>query len=412
MTEHPHLLHLEDDPIDVELVRLRLEADGLRCTIHAVQTRRDFRSALAAGGIDLVLADYRLPGFDGMEALSMVKEIAPDLPFVLVSGFIGEESAVEVLKSGATDYILKDRMSRLAPAVRRALDEARTGREARVARELATRSQKMEIFAQLAGGLAHDFNNILTVIAANCGLLLEKLPARSAAHSYAEQAESAAEKASALVRQLLVFSRHESPAPVEFDLNELVDTSQKLLRRLLPKMTALHVCPAPSGLVIVADPGRVEQVLMNLVLNARDAMPDGGTIEVATGRVALDSGDPGLPPGNLVSLSVTDTGTGMTDEVKARLFEPFFTTKPPGAGTGLGLITCQRIITEAGGRILASSEPGKGSTFTVLLPAAAVRERPVRVLASRTALPEEGKNGLAEPGDGKRLSKKPGVLDA
>lgn len=370
MTEQPHILHLEDDPIDVELVRLRLEADGLRCTIHSVRTRGDFRSALAAGGIDLVLADYRLPGFDGMEALAMVKEIAPDLPFVLVSGFIGEESAVEVLKSGATDYILKDRMSRLAPAVRRALDEARVAREGLLARELATRSQKMEVFAQLAGGLAHDFNNILTVIMANCGILLTKLPPKSAAHGYAKQAESAAEKASVLVRQLLVFSRHESPAPVACDLNDLVDHSQKLLRRLLPRKTSLHLSLAPKPLLIVADPGRVEQVLMNLVLNARDAMPDGGPIEVTTGRVALDSGDPSLPPGELASLTVADSGTGMTDEVKARLFEPFFTTKPSGAGTGLGLVTCQRIIAEAGGRILAASELGKGSTFTVLLPAA------------------------------------------
>ena len=363
-----NILLVEDDAIEVEMIRLRLENDQIPCSLHVVHTRAEFSAAMEIGGIDIVLADYSIPGFDGMEALAIARERWKELPFIMISGIVGEESAVDALKSGATDYIMKDRMSRLGPSVKRAIDEIEARRESRNLREQATRAQKMEIFGHLAGGLAHDFNNILTVIMANSGLILQKLQPGSPIQQYAEQIEHSAGRASALVRQLLIFSRHEPLQPVVLDLNNIVEGTLKLLHRLLPETIELKVAASPHAAHIQADRGCVEQVLMNLVINARDALPTGGKITLATGRVSME-GENAVPGGeHYISLTVSDTGFGMTEAIKARLFEPFFTTKPEGVGTGLGLVTCQRIISEIGGCILAESEQGKGTTFTILIP--------------------------------------------
>ena len=169
------ILHLEDDPLDAELILRRLEADGLDCQIDRVETEAAFLQALERGGVDLVLADFSRPGADGMEALRLARQVKPDLPFLIVSGVIGEEAAVDSLQNGATDYILKDRLSRLTPAVRRALDEAALRRDRESLGDQLTRAQKLEIFGELAGGVAHDYNNILTIIMANSGLLMSGL---------------------------------------------------------------------------------------------------------------------------------------------------------------------------------------------------------------------------------------------
>ena len=367
-TELSNILLVEDDTIEIEMIRLRLEHDHVPCLLQVVHTRADFSAAMEAGGIDIVLSDYSVPGFDGMEALAIVRDRWKDLPFIMMSGVVGEETAVDALKGGATDYILKDRMSRLSPSVKRALEEIKARRESRNLREQATRAQKVEIFGHLAGGLAHDFNNILTVIMANSGLILQKLQPGSPIKQYAEQIEHSSGRASALVRQLLIFSRHEPLQPLVLDLNDVVEGTRKLLQRLLPETIELNVIRGYSSAHIQADRGCIEQVLMNLVINARDALPMGGKITLTTGRIAMEGENSGPGGEHYISLAVSDTGIGMTEATKARLFEPFFTTKPEGVGTGLGLVTCQRIISEVGGCILASSELNKGTTFTVLIP--------------------------------------------
>lgn len=357
------ILHLEDDPLDAELILRRLEADGLNCQIERVDTEAAFLQALERGGVDLVLADFSLPGADGMEALQLARQVKPDVPFLIVSGVIGEEVAVDSLHNGATDYILKDRLSRLTPAVRRALDEAALRRDRKSLGDQLTRAQKLEIFGELAGGVAHDYNNILTIIMANSGLLMAGLAEGTRLHKHASQIEYACAQAASLTSQLLVFSRDRGRDAAVLDLNGIVQNAESMLARLLPENVELAVAASDGALRITADRGDLEQVLINLVLNARDAICSHGTIRIETGRIQKDSQA-------LVFLKVRDNGAGMTRQVKARVFEPFFTTKPEGSGTGLGLATCRRLVESMEGEITVKSQPRRGTEFTILLPAA------------------------------------------
>jgi nitrogen-specific signal transduction histidine kinase/ActR/RegA family two-component response regulator len=270
---------------------------------------------------------------------------------------------VDSLHNGATDYILKGRLSRLTPAVRRALDEAALRRDRESLGDQLTRSQKLEIFGELAGGVAHDYNNILTIIMANSGLLLAGLAEGTRLHKHASQIEYACAQAASLTRQLLVFSRDRGRDAAVLDLNSIVQNAESMLARLLPENVELSVSPSADSLHITADRGDLEQVLINLVLNARDAIRSHGMIRIETGRIQKDGQE-------LVFLKVRDNGAGMTREVKARVFEPFFTTKPEGSGTGLGLATCRRLIQSMDGQITVKSQPGRGTEFRILLPAA------------------------------------------
>ena len=360
-----HILHLEDDPLDTELIRRRLVQDDLNCEIERVENEADFSAALERGGVDLVLADVSLPGYDGMEALKLVHSISPGLPFILFSGVIGEESAVQALKGGATDYVLKDRPSRLAPAIRRAVEEVRLVKEEKSLGIQLTRAQKLEVFGELAGGIAHDFNNILTIIMANCGLLTASLKKTNRLYKYASHIEYATEHAAALTRQLLLFSRREIHEPVTLALNEVVKNTERLLRRLIPESIELSVSTASEPLYVKVDRNDIEQVLINLVMNARDAIPHDGWITISTGVM---QGAAGNDPNGNCYVKVADTGGGISEAVRSHLFEPFFTTKPEGAGTGLGLATCHRLIAAAGGRIDVESEVGHGSVFTIQIP--------------------------------------------
>jgi two-component system, cell cycle sensor histidine kinase and response regulator CckA len=366
------ILHLEDDPNDVELVHSMLEDGGIHCQTTTVQTRPDFAAALARGETDLVISDFALPAFDGLSALDMTRAQYPELPFIIVSGTLGEELAIESLKRGATDYVLKERLSRLVPAVIRARKEAEERSQRRRLEAQFIEAQKMEVIGQLAGGVAHDFNNIIAIIMGYSDLMMLKLGPNDALKGNLEAIRMAAERAAGLTRQLLVFSRKQTVQPVVLDLSEVVSGMEKMLQRLIDENIELTFTLGAETGRIKADPGYVGQVLMNLVVNARDAMPHGGKLSVATGNVTLDEHyarlHAGVTPGNYVIFSVSDTGTGMSDEVQARLFEAFFTTKPKGKGTGLGLVTCQTIVQQSGGHMDVASEVGKGTTFQVYFP--------------------------------------------
>jgi signal transduction histidine kinase len=254
-------------------------------------------------------------------------------------------------------------------------------------------AQKMEVIGQLAGGVAHDFNNILGVIIGYSDLITADLGADSPLRQCTEEIRHATERAAGLTRQLLIFSRKQTVQPVVLDLNDAVKNLNKMLRRLIDEHIEMTIVPGKQTGHVKADPGYVGQVLMNLVVNARDAMPNGGKLTIATNNVTLDENyspggtgvdnatsqvgsiipqgkhkHPGAIPGDYVMLSVSDTGVGMTEEVKARLFEAFFTTKPLGKGTGLGLATCQTIVQQSGGHIDVDSEVGKGTTFKIYFP--------------------------------------------
>ena len=366
------ILHLEDDPNDAALVQSTLEAEGIPCTTTRVENPEDFVATLERGGIDLILSDFSLPAFDGIAAMQIVRARWPALPVILVSGTLGEELAVDSLKSGATDYVLKERLFRLAPAVRRAMRDVEARAECQELKAQFIEAQKMEEIGQLAGGVAHDFNNILAVIMGYTDLITLDLVPESPLRKYTEEIRHASERAAGLTRQLLVFSRKQTVQPVALDLNDVVKDLDKMLRRILDENIEMTLIPNNQIGHVMADSGYIGQVLMNLVVNARDAMPTGGKLTIAINNVTLDENyartHTDATPGDFVMLSVNDTGIGMTDEVKARLFEAFFTTKAFGKGTGLGLATCQTIVQQSGGHIDVQSELGKGTTFKIYFP--------------------------------------------
>jgi PAS domain S-box-containing protein len=233
-------------------------------------------------------------------------------------------------------------------------------------------AQKVEAVGRLAGGVAHDFNNILTAINGYTELLLRKLHPEDARFRLAEQIRKSADRASGLTRQLLAFSRKQALQPRILNLSNVVTDVEKMLRRLIGEDVELHTIRGASVGNVRADPAQIEQVIMNLAVNARDAMPNGGKLIIEVARATLHEdyarqyGD--VEPGEYVLLSVTDTGSGMTEHVRAHIFEPFFTTKPQGKGTGLGLATCYGIVKQSGGHIDVVTELGKGTTFKVYLP--------------------------------------------
>lgn len=495
-----HILHLEDNLNDAALVQATLKSEGISCALTRVQTRADFVAALERGDSDLIIADFSLPAFDGLAALEITQKHCPEVPFILVSGTIGEEVAVTAMRSGAADYLLKDRLTRLGQAVSHAmeqsslrkerdraeeamqqsehkyrhlfeslsqaaflieaksrriidtnlcaekllgrtrteilgmqeaelfpanqasdscgklasvgmhgeseLDEAKVqskdgiaipvrvslapielyGRdlvlalmtditervERRKLEEQLIQAQKMEVVGHLAGGVAHDFNNILSVIFGYTDLMMEEFKSDHTVCNYAEEVRYAADRAAALTRQLLIFSRKEAIHAAVLDPNQLIKGLDKMLRRLINENVELTIELGEQIGRIKADSGHFGQVLMNLVVNARDALPNGGRISIQTSKISLDENYAqehlGVVPGEYVAISVTDTGIGMSEEVKAQLFKPFFTTKPKDKGTGLGLATCQTIVNHSGGHIGVQSEVEKGTTFRVYFP--------------------------------------------
>ena len=506
------ILHLEDEPDYSDLVRSLLETHGLQPQLVLASNRADFEAALSDQSYDLILADYRLPAFDGLQALKYVRERTPETPFLLVSGTIGEQAAIESLKAGATDYVLKHWPERLVPAILRAVQESHE-RQQRVraetelmrhekyfraltensldvltilsreavflyntpsvkrllgyepnaligksafdlvhlddlttvvrafntalhqpersvvldfrfqhqdgswrhletvgqsrlsdpdiagvvvnVRDITDRkraetelhesetvqrrlehqlrqSQKMEAIGQLAGGVAHDFNNILTVIHGHASLLLAGGSLADASARSAQQIVQAAERAASLTRQLLTFSRRQVMQPQPLDMNEAVCNMTQLLSRILGEDIALQLNYYPQPALVQADASMIEQVLLNLAINSRDAMPNGGQLAI---RISVQDVDERYSAthtearvGRFVRLSVADTGCGISPESVSRIFEPFFTTKEVGKGTGLGLATVYGIVKQHQGWLEVETEPGKGTMFRVFLP--------------------------------------------
>jgi PAS domain S-box-containing protein len=647
MKEKLRILHLEDDRIHIDLARALLAEDGIDCDFAVVATEKDFAAALDTDKFDLVLADFTLPGFDGMMALAMVRERFPDLPFIFLTGTMGEEIAIDAMKCGATDYVLKNRLSRLAPAVKRALAEVgeRFGRKKteealrrsneklrqsnemsraliqasplaiflldkdsrvqvwnpaaerifgwsagdvlgkplpivpsdqeeefsrtctwilqgqlmirkelqleskdgvtidislhsapvsnsmgkapsilamcaditerkRIDRQLLRseqkfrtafedaavgmcltgidhrflvvnrslcnmlgytmeelltmnwiettlpedlekclkweagqvageghsasmeqrylhkdgrivwgmvskvllrddagapsyfinqlqditelkclelklhHSQKMEALGTLTGGIAHDFNNVLTAIIGYGSLLEMKLDESDPSRQFVEYILTAADRAASLTQSLLTFGRKQDLETHVVNLSDIVQGVEKFLLRLLREDIELRTTISDEVCMVLADAGQIEQVLMNLATNARDAMQNGGKLAIATsmidiGRDFVATHGYGTP-GRYALLTVTDTGNGMNEETKSRIFEPFFTTKEVGRGTGLGLSMAYGIVKSHNGYITCYSEPGEGTTFRVYLPAVDAMAEPLSESSAET----------------------------
>ena len=485
------ILLLEDVWADAELVKAELRKAGLVFTARRVTTEPEFERALREFRPDLIIADHNLPQFNGAAALAIARQMALAAPFILLTGSLDEETAVAYMKAGAADYILKDRLARLGPAVRAALDRKRmkqqldereeyfrslieqamdiiavldpegalryaspsvlpllgyapedlvglsifalvhpddvdvtlrvfsegvaTGKGGRLlelrlrhkdgtfrhleaigryllddplvqgvvinARDVTERraleqrflqAQKMEAVGRLAGGVAHDFNNLLTAILGYADLLLYGLPTLSPLRPDLEEIRRAADRAGALTRQLLAFSRKQVLEMRVLDLNELVADVDKMLRRLLGEDIDVLTRLGSALGAVRADAGQLEQVIVNLAVNARDAMPEGGKLTIETRNAELDDSyvreHVPVQPGRYVMLAVSDSGIGMSAETLSHVFEPFFTTKEPGKGTGLGLATVYGIVKQSGGHVWCYSERGAGTTFKVYLP--------------------------------------------
>jgi two-component system, cell cycle sensor histidine kinase and response regulator CckA len=521
MSEVLRVLQVEDAESDAALMIRLLERSGYSVRAERVEDAEQMREALARQDWDVVTADYQLPQFDAAGALRILQECKRDIPFIVVSGAIGEDRAVEMMRSGAQDYVLKDRIARLAPAIQREIREARSRRERRLAEEgfrerkewlaLAVevtqlgmfdfypqsgtlilsegghrhfglapdveassetiisglhpedrervngfvrkalnpesggeftadyraigitdkverwlsaqgraffdsegkpirfvgvtmditqrkrleeqfrQAQKLEGVGRLAGGIAHDFNNLLTVIAGYSQMTLDALPVFHPLRTNVEHVLEAAQRAANLTRQLLAFSRRQPSRTETIVLNELVASIQNMLERLIGEDVSLVVRLDPVADAICADAGHIEQVIMNLVVNARDAMPDGGKLIIETSHQVVEEryglAESDLAPGEYAALTVSDTGTGISAEVRAHIFDPFFTTKQPGKGTGLGLSTVYGIVKQCGGSISVYSEPGLGAKFTILLPAKVAGPREAAASAAAPVRP-------------------------
>ncbi|HTP64097.1 MAG TPA: response regulator [Geobacteraceae bacterium] len=497
-----NVLIVEDSEDDTLLLLRKLRKSGYETCHRVVDTPESMKKALSGKEWDVVIADNTTPGFSGTTALKIFKESGINLPFIIVSGKIGEETAVGLMKAGAYDYVVKGRLERLVPAIERGMQEAaerRMLKEAETAlRESEARyrsllesvtdyiytvhlesgqpvssfhgpgcrtvtgfepedfssdpllwyrmvheedrpavleqakkvmsghssplehriihkdgdirwvrntpvlrsdtrghiraydglisditerknlenqlrhAQKIEAIGTLAGGIAHDFNNIITAINGYGTILEMNLAKDDPLLAHVEAVLVAADRAAELTRSLLTFSRKQEIEPRPLLLNEIVTRSEKLLRRLIREDIELKVNLTADNLTVMADTAQIEQVLMNLVTNARDAMPRGGVIRIATAATWLDQDFIKLhgygEPGGYALLSFEDNGSGMEEKTRQRIFEPFFTTKDSGSGTGLGLAVCYGIIKRHKGYITCSGGSGKGTIFNLYLP--------------------------------------------
>jgi PAS domain S-box-containing protein len=500
---------VEDTETDAKLVVRELQRMGCLVESERVETAEAMRAALERQPWDVVTSDWSMPRFSAPAALAILRESGLDLPFIIVSGTIGEEAAGEAMRAGANDYVLKDKIGRLAPAVEREIREskeraahrhdvealrqsearfrrlaesgiigmviadihgnifeandaylrmvgysraellagavrwvdltprefghlaarsagqlkasgvatpwetdsfrkdgsrvctlvgvamleyprciafiadltdrkqaeagrARAEEALRQSEEQLRQSQKMEAVGRLAGGVAHDFNNVLSVILTYADFILDDLKPSDPLRTDMGEIHKAASRAAGLTRQLLMLSRQQIVEPKVIDLHEVLTGMDNMLARILGEDVELVSLPPKSGGRVKVDPSHIEQVILNLVVNARDAMPTGGKLTIETGNVVLDEAYAlsHLPTrsGPYVMLAVSDTGSGMDRETQKRIFEPFFTTKELGKGTGLGLSTVFGIVQQSGGNIWVYSEPGKGTTFKVYLP--------------------------------------------
>jgi two-component system cell cycle sensor histidine kinase/response regulator CckA len=515
MNGDTHILMVEDLATDAQLIERELRKASIDFVSKRVETKEAFLKALIEFQPDIVLSDYSLPQFSGLDALRLLKQSPVPPPFILITGSLTEEVAVKCMKEGAHDYILKTSLKRLPSAVlnalakRQAEDEksraeaalhrseelyrliaentsdlicmldangdhvyvspsyrevlgyrpeellgrscfslihpddlslmkerftrslaggtpervelrfrhkdgnwrvfetvenwVRAGQDKPqqailVSRDLTERklaqealrnseeqlrqAQKLEAVGQLAGGVAHDFNNILTVISGYSDILIKKTAEDDPNRSKIEEIKLAAQRASSLTSQLLAFSRKQVLQPRLFNLNTLVADMGNMLRRLIGEDVELASALTDEAAQINADPGQIEQVLMNLVVNARDAMPNGGKITVETTIVEIDrgyaDGHVALQPGQYVMLAVSDNGSGIDAETRKHIFEPFYTTKEQGKGTGLGLSTVYGIVKQSGGNIWVYSEPGQGTVFKIYLPSVGQERRASR----------------------------------
>lgn len=373
------VLFIEDNPDDVELELYELRKGGFDVSHTVARNREQFLASLENLEADIVIADYSLPDLTGIEAIHILQERNIKLPVILITGMGNELIAVDSLREGAIDYILKKNITGFAARVSRALDiwadrqaiETVEAEKKKLQQQLF-QSQKMESVGRLAGGIAHDFNNLLTGIMGYASLSLRSLPEGTSVSKNIQTIIDVSKRASHLVKQLLLFSRK---IPLEFkmlDINHLVEENVSFIRRMVEETVEIKLDLASDLPLVKSDQGQLTQVIINFAINARDAMNGKGVLTIKTERISSDSElvDNKPAPGikEYILLSVNDTGCGIALEDQQNIFDPFFTTKEVGKGTGLGLAIVYSIVSGHGGWVDVISDKDEGATFRVFLP--------------------------------------------
>ena len=378
------ILLVDDDPQARTLIEMALADAAFEPRIEVVHTARAGLHRIEADEHDVYLIDQLLPDGTGLRLIHDAKSRGAHKPFILMTGHGSGALDEQAWREGAADYVEKHMVAaQLERSIRYALRTWQAARLLLDRDEQLRQAQKMEAIGRLAGGVAHDFNNILTAIIGYAESIAERDELDALTRRDVGHLRKAADRATALTRQLLAFSRKQFLNPTVLDLNEIASGMLQMLPRVIGDHIKTTVLLAGDLARVKADASQMEQVVVNLVLNARDAMAGGGHLTIETANVAL--AEPrlraeglALPPGPYVMLAIADTGSGMDAVTRAHVFEPFFTTKPKGKGTGLGLSTVYGIVQQSGGGISVDSAPGRGTTMRVYLPA-------TTVAASRTA---------------------------
>jgi two-component system, cell cycle sensor histidine kinase and response regulator CckA len=404
--EQARVLYVEHNEADIDLTQKHFSQAAAHLNLEVVHSATNALTRLQEDTFDLVLSDLRLTDMSALDLLSEAKHRGVTVPFVIITGKGDEGAAVAALKLGAYDYILKrdNYLTQLPYAIDNAIARsqlAQSNRQLRI--ELAEReraeaekarleeklrqAQKLESLGQLAGGVAHDFNNLLNVVIGYASLL-QSDPGTEKVNEWATEILKAGARATSLSRQMLAFSRKQNLKLDAIDLNETVSDMSSMLRRLIREDIELQIHPASDLPCVMADANQIQQVIMNLAVNARDAMPEGGRLIITTSKEDLDrehASSVGLVPGSYAVVRVRDTGHGMDRETQTRIFEPYFTTKDVGKGTGLGLATVHGIVAQSGGAVHVMSEVGAGTTFSIYLPAG--RENAPATISSVVTMP-------------------------
>jgi len=365
------ILHIEDSVKDSDLIREILEREGLTCEIVRVEKRPEVFEALENRPFDMILSDCNLPQFSGLQALEIAHALKPEVPFIFVSGTIGEDTAIESLRNGATDYVLKDRLSRLGAAVRRAIAEAEEHALYRQLQRRLHEAGRLEAISTLSQGIAHDFNNILTIILGHASLLKMEYDRPKRVLEITNVITQAARRASDVVEQLLAFAHEGENRARPINLNLSVTNTLRSLEPGFPAHVSISFESDDTLPEILADPHQLERMITNLVSNALDSMPQGGEIQLSTKVVPSDQVPEALAPltsETYARLQVTDTGMGMDSATREHIFEPFYTTKVRGRGTGLGLPVVYGLMQAHHGRIDVKSEPDQGTTVSLYFP--------------------------------------------
>jgi signal transduction histidine kinase len=367
------LLIIDDSPDDADLLRREITRNGYQLESERVDTGSELETALRNRQWDIILSDWNMPQFSAPAALETFKRFALDIPFIIVSGSIDEESVVKAMKSGAHDFFAKDRLTLLVPAIERELREAAVRRERIQMQEQLAISERMASVGLLAAGVAHEINNPLAVLVGNLELAIHKLDGIDFAGredtelqdvlTDVREAYEAAERIRNVAKDLRLFARSDNEAPETVNIQSVIESSLRMAQNEIRHKAQVRTefSPVPP---VAGNESRLGQVFLNLFVNAAQSITEGCVEDNEISVSTMKS------PEGSVLITVRDTGSGMSMDVKKKLFSPFFTTKPIGTGTGLGLSICHRIITEMGGFITVESEVGHGTAFTVRLDAA------------------------------------------